>query len=63
MWHDLWVAMALLLVVEGILPFLSPDSMRQVLLLLVQQDNRSLRISGLISMISGVVLLYFVNRP
>jgi uncharacterized protein YjeT (DUF2065 family) len=61
MWHDLWVAVALLLVLEGIWPFLSPDSMRQMLLILVQQDNRSLRISGLISMISGVVLLYFVN--
>jgi uncharacterized protein len=61
MWHDLWVALALLLVLEGIWPFLSPDTMRQMLLMLVQQDNRSLRISGLISMISGVVLLYFVN--
>jgi uncharacterized protein len=61
MWHDLWVAMALLLVLEGVWPFLSPDTMRQMLLMLVQQDNRSLRISGLISMVSGVVLLYFVN--
>ncbi|MEJ2395242.1 MAG: DUF2065 domain-containing protein [Candidatus Thiodiazotropha sp.] len=61
MLHDLWVASALLLVLEGIWPFLSPDTMRQMLLMLVQQDNRSLRISGLISMISGVVLLYFVN--
>jgi uncharacterized protein YjeT (DUF2065 family) len=61
MWHDLWVAMALLLVLEGIWPFLSPDSMRKMLLVLIQQDSRSLRISGLISMISGVVLLYFVN--
>jgi uncharacterized protein YjeT (DUF2065 family) len=61
MWHDLWVAMALLLVLEGIWPFLNPDSMRKMLLVLIQQDNRSLRISGLISMISGVVLLYFVN--
>jgi len=61
MWHDLWVAMALLLVLEGIWPFVSPDSMRQMLLMLVQQDNRSLRISGLVSMIGGVVLLYLVN--
>ncbi|MEJ2454969.1 MAG: DUF2065 domain-containing protein [Candidatus Thiodiazotropha sp.] len=61
MWHDLWVAMALLLVLEGIWPFLSPDSMRQMLLMLIQQDNRTLRISGLISMVSGVLLLYFVN--
>jgi uncharacterized protein YjeT (DUF2065 family) len=35
--------------------------MRKMLLVLIQQDSRSLRISGLISMISGVVLLYFVN--
>ncbi len=61
MWHDLWVAMALLLVLEGILPFLSPDAMRRMLIMVVQQDNRSLRISGLISMVCGVLLLYFVN--
>ncbi|MEJ2694663.1 MAG: DUF2065 domain-containing protein [Candidatus Thiodiazotropha sp.] len=61
MWHDLWVALALLLVLEGIWPFLSPETMRQILLMLVQQDNRSLRISGLISMVCGVLLLYFVN--
>ena len=61
MWHDLWVAMALLLVLEGILPFLSPDTMRRILLMAAQQDNRSLRITGLISMICGVLLLYFVN--
>ena len=61
MWHDLWVASALMLVLEGIWPFMSPDTLRQVLLMLVQQDSRSLRISGLFSMICGVVLLYFVN--
>ncbi|MBT3012829.1 MAG: DUF2065 domain-containing protein [Candidatus Thiodiazotropha sp. (ex Lucina aurantia)] len=61
MWHDLLVALALLLVIEGIWPFLSPNSMREVLLMLTQQDNRSLRISGFISMASGVILLYLVN--
>jgi uncharacterized protein len=61
MWHDLWVAMALMLVLEGIWPFLNPDSMRQILLMVAKQGNRSLRISGLISMICGVILLYLVN--
>jgi len=61
MWHDLWVAMALLLVMEGIWPFLSPESMRQMLLMVAQQENRALRISGLISMVCGVLLLYLVN--
>ncbi|MCU7845012.1 MAG: DUF2065 domain-containing protein [Candidatus Thiodiazotropha sp. (ex Monitilora ramsayi)] len=61
MWHELWVAMALLLVLEGVWPFLSPDSMRRMLLVMAQQENRSLRISGLVSMVCGVLLLYLVN--
>jgi uncharacterized protein YjeT (DUF2065 family) len=61
MWHDLLVALALLLVIEGILPFLSPNSMREILLMIAQQESRSLRITGLISMVSGVILLYLVN--
>ncbi len=61
MWHDVSVALALLLVLEGILPFLSPRGMRRMMLTLAQQDDHAIRVSGLISMIAGVVLLYFVN--
>jgi uncharacterized protein YjeT (DUF2065 family) len=61
MWHDLLVALALLLVLEGIWPFLSPNSMRRMLLAIAQQESRALRVSGLISMLCGVGLLYLVN--
>jgi uncharacterized protein YjeT (DUF2065 family) len=61
MWHNLLVAIALLLVVEGIMPFLNPTGMRRVLLQIAQMDDRSLRFAGLSSMVLGVVLLYFVN--
>ncbi len=61
MWHDLWVALALLLVIEGVWPFLSPDSMRKAMQLISKQDNRSLRFAGLISMLVGVGFLYLVN--
>lgn len=61
MWHDLWVATALILVIEGIWPFLNPGSMRQTLLLMAEQSDRSLRVLGLASMLSGVVLLYIMN--
>ena len=61
MWNDLWVAMALMLVLEGIVPFLSPDTLRRMLVTLMQMDNRSMRIAGLISMLAGVVLLYLVH--
>jgi len=61
MWNDLWVAMALMLVLEGIVPFLSPDTLRRMLVTLMQMDNRRLRIAGLISMLAGVGLLYLVH--
>ncbi len=61
MWNDLWVAMALMLVLEGIMPFLSPERLRRVLVAVIQMDNRSMRTAGLISMVAGVVLLYWVR--
>ncbi|MEJ2403983.1 MAG: DUF2065 domain-containing protein [Candidatus Thiodiazotropha sp.] len=61
MWHDLLVALALMLVLEGIWPFLNPNNMRKILLIVIQNDNRSMRLSGLVSMVSGVILLYLVN--
>jgi uncharacterized protein YjeT (DUF2065 family) len=61
MWHELWLATALLLVIEGIWPFLNPASLRQALLLMAEQSDRSLRVLGLFSMLSGVGLLYLLK--
>jgi uncharacterized protein YjeT (DUF2065 family) len=61
MWHDLLVAFALLFVLEGLWPFLSPGGLRRALLTVASQDDPSLRIAGFISMVSGVALLYLVN--
>ncbi len=61
MWHDLWVALALVMVIEGLLPFVSPGGMRRAMQTMAAQDNRTLRVSGLISMAVGVVFLYLVN--
>jgi uncharacterized protein len=61
MWHDLLVALALLLVIEGVLPFMSPAGLRRAMLLMSQMDDRALRITGLISMSVGLLLLYWVR--
>jgi len=61
MWHDLLVALALVFVIEGILPFLAPGLMRRVLLESARCDDRLLRVLGLGSMIGGLVMLYLVN--
>jgi uncharacterized protein YjeT (DUF2065 family) len=61
MWHDLLVALSLMLVIEGLLPFAAPSAMRRMLLEVAGQNNRSLRVAGLVSMIAGVGLLYLIN--
>ena len=60
-WTDLLAAFALYLVLEGIMPFLSPPLMKRVMLSFVQSSDRQLRIGGLVSMLAGLVLLYFVR--
>jgi uncharacterized protein YjeT (DUF2065 family) len=60
-WGDLLAALALVLVIEGIVPFISPQSLRRMLATVSQLDDRSLRITGLVSMILGVVMLYLVR--
>jgi uncharacterized protein YjeT (DUF2065 family) len=60
-WSDLWAAFALYLVLEGLMPFANPNGMKRALAQLSQLDERMLRIAGLVSMIAGAVLLYFVR--
>ena len=60
-WTDLLAALALVLVIEGIMPFLSPASMRRMMASVSQLDDRTLRISGLVSMVAGLLLLYIVR--
>lgn len=61
MWQNLLMAVALMLVIEGIMPFLNPQALRNTLLLIARMDDRSLRVTGLVSMLLGVVLLYAVH--
>jgi uncharacterized protein YjeT (DUF2065 family) len=60
-WHDLWAAFALYLVLEGLMPFANPGAMKRALAQLSELDERTLRVAGLVSMIAGAVLLYFVR--
>ncbi len=50
-----------MLVIEGIVPFLSPDTVRRMIVTLAQMDDRSMRIAGLVSMLAGLGLLYLVH--
>jgi len=61
MWHDLLVATALMLVIEGIYPFINPAGIRRMLIMIIEMDDSTLRIGGLTSMIAGLIILYLVN--
>lgn len=61
MWNDLLVALALVLVIEGILPFLNPAAMRELQRKMAEMDDKSLRIAGLSSMLAGLALLYLLR--
>jgi Uncharacterized protein conserved in bacteria len=60
-WQDLLAALALVLVLEGILPFLNPRRYRDLLKMLDQMDDATVRRIGFISMLIGVGLLYLVR--
>ena len=60
-WSDLWAAFALYLVLEGLLPFASPATWREAAMTMARQPDNWLRRAGLISMASGLVLLFFVR--
>jgi len=61
MWEEIGVAVALLLVLEGILPFLSPRLTRQSLVNMIQMTDGSMRATGLVCMVFGLILLYLVR--
>jgi len=55
------IGLALMLVVEGIMPFLFPAQWRDTFRRLVQLTDGQLRFIGMTSMLSGILLLYFVK--
>ena len=57
MWDSLWSALALVLVFEGLLPFLSPRSWRSVFEQATRLTDGQLRFLGLASMLGGLLVL------
>ncbi|WP_111642798.1 DUF2065 domain-containing protein [Marinimicrobium alkaliphilum] len=61
MWEDLARALCLVLVIEGILPFLYPARWRHLIASMATVTDRQLRIAGLASMLLGIGLLYLLK--
>lgn len=56
--EDLWAAFALVLIIEGILPFVAPGFWRATFTRLTQLNDGQLRFVGLISIVVGLLALF-----
>jgi len=61
LWYELAVAFCLMLVLEGIIPFLYPQRWRALVAQLAAIEDRSLRLMGLFSMLVGTGILYLIR--
>jgi uncharacterized protein len=59
--NTFWTALALVLVLEGLFPFLSPGGWRQAFLKLTQLRDGQLRFFGLTAILIGVITLWLLN--
>jgi len=60
-WTDLLAALAIVCIIEGIMPFSSPDAMKRLLARMAAMEDREMRIVGLVSMLVGLAILFLVR--
>ena len=61
-WTEILTALALVLVIEGLLPFAAPGRYRQMVTEIVRLSDNHIRIVGLVVIVVGLALLYVVRH-
>ncbi len=56
----LWPALALVLIFEGLLPFIAPSAWRRVFTQMLQLQDGQIRFFGLLCVLSGLLLWWAV---
>jgi len=57
----LWMALAFVLVLEGLLPFVSPQAWRRVFLSVLAMEDGQIRFMGLCSVMVGLAALWWLD--
>jgi uncharacterized protein YjeT (DUF2065 family) len=60
-WQDFGTAFALMMIFEGISPFIMPARMRKLAVLVQQANDSSIRAIAAVSMICGLLLLFWLR--
>ena len=59
---DYWLlGLAMMLVIEGMMPFLLPELWRETFRKLVALSDGQLRFIGITAMMAGIILLYWIK--
>jgi uncharacterized protein YjeT (DUF2065 family) len=58
--HTMWVALALVLIIEGLFPFASPQAWKRAFMALMQMDDGQVRFIGLSCIVAGMLLLWWL---
>jgi len=61
MGSDLLIALALVLIIEGLLPGIAPSTWLKVMSDAAKLGPQGIRIAGIISMLSGALLLFILT--
>lgn len=61
MWQSLATALCLVLVIEGLMPFLAPGWWKRMLAAVSLMGDRQLRVVGLLCMLTGTACLYLIR--
>ena len=61
MGDDILTALALVLIIEGLLPGLAPSTWMKVMRDAAKMGSQGIRTAGIISMLSGALLLYILT--
>jgi len=59
--NSFWLALGLVFVIEGLLPFLAPRFWRRMMQHMMMQNDSSLRTFGIVSMLIGLGILYLTH--
>ena len=57
----MWLSLALLLVIEGLMPAINPGGWRRMFEQILRLQDNQIRAVGLVSMVAGLLLLWLVQ--
>jgi uncharacterized protein YjeT (DUF2065 family) len=61
MWPTLLTAFALMLLIEGLLPFIAPRAWRETFRRIIELSDGQIRFIGLSSILVGMILLFVLR--